>query len=76
VVATAAAREAEDGQDFIDRVRDETGFTVRVLSGEEEAHYAAVGVLAGAPDAEGVVGDLGGASLELVRLSATGAAGA
>ncbi|WP_395443414.1 Ppx/GppA family phosphatase [Caulobacter sp. UC70_42] len=73
VVATAAAREAKDGQDFIDRVRDETGFVVRVLSGEEEAHYAAVGVLAGAPDAEGVVGDLGGASLELVRLSSTGA---
>jgi len=73
VVATAAAREAKDGQDFIDRVRSETGFIVRVLSGEEEAHYAAVGVLAGAPDAEGVVGDLGGASLELIRLSATGA---
>lgn len=73
VVATAAAREAKDGKDFIDRVRSETGFTVRVLSGEEEAHYAAVGVLAGAPDAEGVVGDLGGASLELIRLSATGA---
>ncbi|MET3665614.1 Ppx/GppA phosphatase family protein [Caulobacter sp. 1776] len=73
VVATAAAREADDGPDFIRRVREETGFTVRVLSGEEEAHYAAVGVLAGAPDAEGVVGDLGGASLELVRLSTTGA---
>ncbi len=73
VVATAAAREAKDGQDFIDRVRDETGFVVRVLSGEEEAHYAAVGVLAGAPDADAVVGDLGGASLELVRLSSTGA---
>jgi exopolyphosphatase/guanosine-5'-triphosphate,3'-diphosphate pyrophosphatase len=73
VVATAAAREAKDGRDFIDRVRDETGFVVRVLSGEEEAHYAAVGVLAGAPDAEGVVGDLGGASLELIRLSPTGA---
>lgn len=73
VVATAAAREAEDGPDFIARVKAETGFTVRVLTGEEEAHYAAVGVLAGAPDATGVVGDLGGASLELVRLNATGA---
>jgi exopolyphosphatase/guanosine-5'-triphosphate,3'-diphosphate pyrophosphatase len=73
VVATAAAREADDGPDFIRRVREETGFTVRVLSGEEEAHYAAVGVLAGAPDAVGVVGDLGGASLELIRLNATGA---
>ena len=73
VVATAAAREAKDGPDFIARVKAETGFTVRVLTGEEEAHYAAVGVLAGAPDAVGVVGDLGGASLELIRLSATGA---
>ncbi len=73
VVATAAAREAKDGPDFIRRVREESGFTVRVLSGEEEAHYAAVGVLAGAPDATGVVGDLGGASLELIRLSTTGA---
>ncbi|MBO9546908.1 Ppx/GppA phosphatase family protein [Caulobacter sp.] len=72
-VATAAAREAEDGPDFIARVKAETGFSVRVLSGEEEAHYAAVGVLAGAPDATGVVGDLGGASLELIRLNATGA---
>lgn len=72
-VATAAAREAQDGPDFIARVKAETGFTVRVLTGEEEAHYAAVGVLAGAPDAEGVVGDLGGASLELIRLNATGA---
>jgi exopolyphosphatase/guanosine-5'-triphosphate,3'-diphosphate pyrophosphatase len=73
VVATAAARDAEDGPDFIARVREETGFKVRVLSGEEEAHYAAVGVLAGAPNATGVVGDLGGASLELVHLSSTGA---
>jgi len=73
VVATAAARDAEDGPAFIDRVKTETGFTVRVLTGEEEAHYAAVGVLAGAPDATGVVGDLGGASLELIRLNATGA---
>ena len=73
VVATAAAREARDGPDFIRRVYEETGFSVRVLTGEEEAHYAAVGVLAGAPDAEGVVGDLGGASLELIRLNATGA---
>lgn len=72
-VATAAARDAQDGPDFIARVKAETGFSVRVLTGEEEAHYAAVGVLAGAPDAEGVVGDLGGASLELIRLNATGA---
>ena len=69
VAATAAVREAEDGQDFCDRVAAGTGLNIRVLSGEEEAHYAALGVLAGIPRADGVVGDLGGSSLELVRLT-------
>ena len=72
VVATAAAREASDGPAFVARVKAETGLTVRVLSGEEEARYAALGVLAGAPQATGVVGDLGGASLELIRLESAG----
>ena len=70
--ATAAVREAADGPAFLRRVREETGLTVRLLSGEEEAHYAALGVIAGQPDAEGVVGDLGGSSLELVRLNGAG----
>lgn len=68
-VATAAVREASDGADFIRRVEAETGLTIRVLSGEEEARYSALGVIAGAPDAEGVAGDLGGSSLELIRVS-------
>ena len=67
--ATAAVREAADGPAFLKRVRDETGLTVRVLTGQEEARYAAMGVIAGEPGAEGVVGDLGGSSLELVRLT-------
>jgi len=67
--ATAAVREAADGPAFLKRIRAETGLSVRMLSGEEEARYAALGVLAGQPDAEGVVGDLGGSSLELVRLN-------
>lgn len=67
--ATAAVREAADGRAFLKRVKDETGLEVRVLSGEEEARYAALGVVCGQPDAEGVVGDLGGSSLELVRLN-------
>lgn len=70
VAATAAVREATDGQEFCDRVAAETGLKIRVLSGEEEARYAALGVLAGIPAAEGVVGDLGGSSLELVRVAA------
>ena len=67
--ATAAVREAADGPAFLKRVREETGIAVRTLTGEEEARYAALGVIAGQPDAAGVAGDLGGSSLELVRLN-------
>lgn len=69
VAATAAVREAGDGPDFCERVAADTGLRIRVLSGEQEARYAALGVLAGIPHADGVVGDLGGSSLELVRLT-------
>lgn len=72
IAATAAVREAEDGPDFCQRVAAETGLQIRVLSGEEEAKYAAMGVLAGAPDAHGVSADMGGASLELTRLNGDG----
>jgi len=69
IVATAAVREAEDGAAFCDRVAAQTGLKIRVLTGEEEARYAALGVVAGNPLAEGVVADLGGSSLELVPVS-------
>jgi exopolyphosphatase/guanosine-5'-triphosphate,3'-diphosphate pyrophosphatase len=68
VAATAAVREAEDGKAFVERVRKEAGLDIRVLSGREEAHYSAYGVVAGHPRADGLVGDLGGSSLELVKL--------
>lgn len=66
--ATAAVRDATDGLAFVARARSEAGFDLRILSGEEEARYAALGVVCGVPDAHGVAGDLGGSSLELVRL--------
>jgi exopolyphosphatase/guanosine-5'-triphosphate,3'-diphosphate pyrophosphatase len=69
VVATAAVREAADGPAFVRRLKTEASLSVRVLTGEAEARYAALGVLAGQPDADGVVGDLGGSSLELVRVA-------
>jgi exopolyphosphatase/guanosine-5'-triphosphate,3'-diphosphate pyrophosphatase len=65
---TAAVRLAEDGPDFVAKVRKQTGLKVRVLAGEEEARLSALGVAAGIPGAAGLVGDLGGSSLELVRL--------
>ena len=71
VVATAAIRDAEDGQQFIREI-DRIGFECQVLSAEEEAHLAGEGVLSGIPEADGTVGDLGGGSLELVEVG-TGA---
>jgi exopolyphosphatase/guanosine-5'-triphosphate,3'-diphosphate pyrophosphatase len=70
--ATAAVREASDGDAFRERVERETGLRLRVLAGEDEARYAAYGVMAGAPGARGLVGDLGGASLELTPLGPAG----
>lgn len=68
VAATAAVREAEDGPAFCDRVAATTGLKVRVLTGEEEAKYAALGVLAGEPRSTGVAADMGGSSLELIKI--------
>ena len=69
VVATAAVREAQDGPAFVEEVRRQTGFVVRTLTGAEEAFYSAQGVRCGHLDAVGVVGDLGGSSLELFDLA-------
>ncbi len=68
-VATAAVRDATNGPDFLRRVEAECGLRLRVLSGEEEAALSAYGVLAGIPGADGLMGDLGGGSLELVALN-------
>ncbi len=65
ILATSAVRDASNSKAFVDAVEEMMGARVRVLSGEEEAHFAALGVLAGIPDFVGVVGDLGGGSLEL-----------
>lgn len=63
-VATAAVREASDGREFCQQVVRETGIRLHVATGEDEARLAAQGVLFGDPTAEGLVLDLGGASLE------------
>jgi len=68
VLATAAVRDAEDGRSFADRVSRECNVPVTVVAGAEEARLSAAGVLAGIPDADGIVGDLGGGSVELVRV--------
>jgi exopolyphosphatase/guanosine-5'-triphosphate,3'-diphosphate pyrophosphatase len=64
-IATAALREASDGRDFIRDIEADTGLILRVISGEEEARLSAIGVLSVMPEAQGIVADLGGGSLEL-----------
>ena len=68
-VATAAVREAEDGPAFCTEVLEKTGIEVSVASGVDEARLSAQGVLLGWPGADGLVSDIGGASMELVELN-------
>lgn len=67
-VATSAVREAENGGDFIERVRNELGLRVRVVSGREEARLIYLGVrhatdLHGGPH---LILDIGGGSVEFI----------
>jgi exopolyphosphatase/guanosine-5'-triphosphate,3'-diphosphate pyrophosphatase len=66
-VATAAVRDAANGQALLD-IAVRHGLDVELLSGEQEALAAGQGVLSAIPDADGIVGDLGGGSLELIRV--------
>ncbi len=69
VVATAAVREASDGEDFCAEVQRETGLTIFIIDGEEEARLSAQGVLLGWPGSYGMVCDIGGSSMELADLA-------
>jgi exopolyphosphatase/guanosine-5'-triphosphate,3'-diphosphate pyrophosphatase len=69
VLATSAVRDASNSKAFVDAVEATMDAKVEVLSGEAEAHYAALGVVAGIPQFTGIVGDLGGGSLELSAIT-------
>ena len=66
--ATAALRVAEDAPDFVAQIRDETGLDISPISGQEEARLAALGLLSSNDRRSGIGADLGGASLELMRI--------
>ena len=72
-VATAAVRDADNGKAFLKRIAD-IGLKARVISGDEEAELAGLGVVSAIPQANGIVADLGGGSLELIGV-ARGAVG-
>lgn len=68
VIATSAVRVARDGGKFVEAA-GALGFDVDVLSGDDEGLMAANGVLSVVPDADGLVGDMGGGSLELSTIA-------
>lgn len=69
VLATAAVRDASNGAAFVAALEARLdGVAIHILSGEEEAELSAEGLLCGIPEADGVLADIGGGSLEVVRL--------
>jgi exopolyphosphatase/guanosine-5'-triphosphate,3'-diphosphate pyrophosphatase len=66
VVATAACREASNGPEFIAKAERILGTRIEILSGAREAKLSALGVVSAVYQPDGIVGDLGGGSLELV----------
>ncbi len=67
-VATAAVREAENASEFVKHAQKILKTEIQILSGEEEANYAAYGALMGFYQVDGLVADLGGGSLELAQV--------
>jgi exopolyphosphatase/guanosine-5'-triphosphate,3'-diphosphate pyrophosphatase len=68
VIATAACRDARNGKAFVAEAERICGARVKVISGKREAELAALGVMSGFHRPDGIVGDLGGGSLELTDI--------
>lgn len=68
-VATEAVRRAENGRELLDLIREHTGLKVRVITGSEEATLSFLGATHGLAAGDGVVVDIGGGSVELVRFA-------
>ena len=68
IIATEAVRRASNGPEFVAKIKEQTGLDTIVLSGEDEARFAALGVISGFYRPRGLVGDLGGGSLDLAEV--------
>jgi exopolyphosphatase/guanosine-5'-triphosphate,3'-diphosphate pyrophosphatase len=66
-VATAAVREAINGETFVERLRVATGLDIQIISGETEARYGFLGGAYGTPTDDGILVDIGGGSIQLAR---------
>ena len=68
VLATDAVRRADNGSELVATIAEQAKLETRILTGEEEARYSAVGVVAGFYQPRGLVGDFGGGSLEVAEV--------
>jgi len=66
VFATAAVRNASNSEEFLNKIKNETGFDIKVISGEDEAYYDYLGVINTMSINDFVIIDVGGGSTELV----------
>jgi exopolyphosphatase/guanosine-5'-triphosphate,3'-diphosphate pyrophosphatase len=69
ILGTAAMRDAEDGQAFASHLHQRHGVPIQIISGAEEARYAALGIVASIHEPRGICADLGGGSMELAQLT-------
>jgi exopolyphosphatase / guanosine-5'-triphosphate,3'-diphosphate pyrophosphatase len=70
VFATSAIRDASNRHGFLERIREQTGYQVELLSAEQEAHYGYVAAVNSTTLEDGVVLDIGGGSMQLVQVHA------
>ncbi len=68
IMATAAVRDASDGGEFVRYLEKAYNIKIDVISGEKEARLGAYGVCSSMHKPSGIIGDLGGGSLELVEV--------
>jgi exopolyphosphatase/guanosine-5'-triphosphate,3'-diphosphate pyrophosphatase len=68
VVATSAIRDASNRAEFLARARDATGWEIELLSARDEAYYGYVAAVNSTTLTDGVVLDIGGGSMQLIRV--------
>ncbi|MGH2894699.1 MAG: hypothetical protein ACRDPM_15765, partial [Solirubrobacteraceae bacterium] len=68
VVATSAIRDAANGEQFLADAQAATGLTIETLSAQEEAYYGYVAAVNTTTLTDGVVLDIGGGSMQLIRV--------
>ncbi len=69
-VATSAIRDADNGDEFVRTAQDATGLEIKVLSSDEEARFGYVAAVNTSTMTDGAVLELGGGSMQLIRVAA------